>query len=239
MEYSINELSKLAGVSARTLRYYDEIGLLKPAYINDAGYRFYTSDEVAVLQQILFYRERGLELKTIERIIHEKDFDMLRAMENHLLELENQRARTDALIETVKKTIEHMKGERQMTDMEKFHAFRDEAVEKYGEEEVNASYMKVSGLSAEDERRWNALDEEIRKKLEIAVNSGINAESEEAKTIAQLHKEWLCVPLPKYTPEIHRGIAVMYVCDERFTKYYDRNVEGCAQLLCDAVKKWI
>ena len=99
--------------------------------------------------------------------------------------------------------------------------------------------MKVSGLSAEDERRWNALDEEIRKKLEIAVNSGINAESEEAKTIAQLHKEWLCVPLPKYTPEIHRGIAAMYVCDERFTKYYDRNVEGCAQLLCDAVKKWI
>ena len=239
MEYSINELSKLAGVSARTLRYYDEIGLLKPAYINDAGYRFYTSDEVAVLQQILFYRERGLELKTIERIIHEKDFDMLRAMENHLLELENQRARTEALIETVKKTIEHMKGEREMTDMEKFQAFREEAAEKYGEDEVNASYMKISGLSAEEERRWNALDEEIRKKLEIAVNSGINAESEEAKTIAQLHKEWLCVPLPKYTPEIHRGIAAMYVCDERFTKYYDLNVEGCAQLLCDAVKKWI
>ncbi|MBQ1959119.1 MAG: MerR family transcriptional regulator, partial [Firmicutes bacterium] len=148
MEYSINELSKLAGVSARTLRYYDEIGLLKPAYINDAGYRFYTSDEVDVLQQILFYRERGLELKTIERIIHEKDFDMLGAMENHLLELENQRARTEALIETVKKTIEHMKGEREMTDMEKFQAFREEAAEKYGEDEVNASYMKISGLSA-------------------------------------------------------------------------------------------
>ena len=239
MEYSINELSKLAGVSARTLRYYDEIGLLKPAYINDAGYRFYTSDEVAVLQQILFYRERGLELKTIERIIHEKDFDMLKAMEDHLLELENEKARTEALIETVKKTIEHMKGEREMSDMEKFQAFRDEAAEKYGEEEVNESYMKISGLSAEEERRWNALDEEIRKMLEIAVNSGINADSEEAKTIAQLHKEWLCVPLPKYTPEIHRGIAAMYVCDERFTKYYDCNVEGCAQLLCDAVKKWI
>lgn len=239
MEYSINELSKLAGVSARTLRYYDEIGLLKPAYINDAGYRFYTSDEVAVLQQILFYRKRGLELKIIERIIHEKDFDMLNAMENHLLELENQRARTEALIETVKKTIEHMKGERQMTDMEKFQAFRDEAVEKYGEEEVNTSYMKISGLSAEEEQKWNALGDEIIAKLEAAVQAGIYSDTEEAKIIAQLHKEWLCVPLPKYTPEIHRGIAAMYVCDERFTKYYDRNVEGCAQLLCDSVKKWI
>ena len=132
MEYSIKELAKIAGISSRTLRYYDEIGLLKPAYINDAGYRFYTSDEVAVLQQILFYRERGLELKTIERIIHEKDFDMLGAMEDHLLELENEKARTEALIETVKKTIEHMKGEREMSDMEKFQAFRDEAAEKYG-----------------------------------------------------------------------------------------------------------
>ena len=239
MEYSINELSKLAGVSARTLRYYDEIGLLKPAYINDAGYRFYTSDEVAVLQQILFYRERGLELKIIERIIHEKDFDMLKAMEDHLLELENEKARTEALIETVKKTIEHMKGEREMSDMEKFQAFRDEAVEKYGEEEVNESYMKISGLSSEEEQKWNALGDEIIAKLEAAVQAGICSDSEEAKTIAQLHKEWLCVPLPKYTPEIHRGIAAMYVCDERFTKYYDRNVEGCAQLLCDAVKKWI
>lgn len=239
MEYSINELSKLAGVSARTLRYYDEIGLLKPAYINDAGYRFYTSDEVDVLQQILFYRERGLELKTIERIIHEKDFDMLAAMEDHLLELENEKARTEALIETVKKTIEHMKGERQMSDMEKFQAFREEAIEKYGEEEVNESYMKISGLSAEEEQKWNALGDEIIAKLEAAVQAGICSDSEEAKTIAQLHKEWLCVPLPRYTPEIHRGIAAMYVCDERFTKYYDRNVEGCAQLLCDAVKKWI
>ena len=191
MEYSINELSKLAGVSARTLRYYDEIGLLKPAYINDAGYRFYTSDEVAVLQQILFYRERGLELKTIERIIHEKDFDMLKAMEDHLLELENEKARTEALIETVKKTIEHMKGERQMSDMEKFQAFREEAVEKYGEEDVNASYMKISGLSTEEEKKWNALGEEIIARLEVAVKEGICDDSEEAKKIAQLHKDWL------------------------------------------------
>ena len=239
MEYSINELSKLAGVSTRTLRYYDEIGLLKPGRITDAGYRFYGTEEVELLQQILFYRERGLELKTIEKIMHNKDFDMISAMEDHLLDLEKQRAKTEALIETVKKTIEHMRGERKMTDMEKFQAFKEEATEKYGEEDVNASYMKVSGLSAEEEQQWNGLGEEILARLEAAVQASLSADSPEGKEIAELHKQWLCVPLPKYTPEIHRGITAMYVCDQRFTKYYDRNVEGCAQFLKDAVHRWI
>ena len=239
MEYSIKELAKLAGISTRTLRYYDEIGLLKPAYINDAGYRFYSSDEVALLQQILFYRERGLDLKTIGKIIHDSDFDMLSAMEDHLLELENEKARTEVLIETVKKTIEHMKGEREMTDMEKFQAFREEAAEKYGEEEVNASYEKMSGLTGAELQKWKDLEAEILSRLEQAVKSGIGADSEEGKAIADLHRQWLRVPLKQYTPEMHRGIAAMYICDERFTKYYDRNISGCAQLLKDAVHKWI
>jgi len=239
MEYSIKELAKLAGISTRTLRYYDEIGLLKPAYVNDAGYRFYSSDEVAILHQILFYRERGMELRTIEKIIHDKDFDMLSAMEEHLLELENDRARTEALIETVKKTIEHMKGEREMSDMEKFQAFREEAITKYGEEEVNASYEKMSGLSGAELEQWKDLEEEMLSKLEEAVKSDVEANSEEGKAIADLHRQWLSVPLKNYTPEIHRGIAAMYVCDERFTQYYDRNVSGCAQFLKDAVHQWI
>ena len=111
MEYSIKELSELAGVSARTLRYYDEIGLLKPLRVNEAGYRYYGEREVESLQQILFYRERGFELKTIQRIIYDEKFDMLNAMEEHLLALEKQKADTEALILTVKKTIQSIKGE--------------------------------------------------------------------------------------------------------------------------------
>ena len=74
---------------------------------------------MAILQQILFYRERGLELKTVQKIIYDKDFDMLEAMEEHLLELEKQKAETEALIRTVKKTIQSMKGECEMSDKEK------------------------------------------------------------------------------------------------------------------------
>lgn len=125
MEYSIRELSDLAGVSARTLRYYGEIGLLQPLYTNDAGYRFYGEDEVAVLQQILFYRERGFDLKRIRDILYHGDFDIMNALEEHLLDLEEERERMDSLIRTVRQTILSMKGEYKMSNEEKFEAFKE------------------------------------------------------------------------------------------------------------------
>lgn len=89
MEYSIKQLAQLAGVSARTLRYYDEIGLLKPLYVNEAGYRFYGEMQLNLLQQILFYRERGLPLQQIAAVLYDGQFDILAALEDHLLELKN------------------------------------------------------------------------------------------------------------------------------------------------------
>lgn len=251
MEYGIKELSQLAGVSARTLRYYDEIGLLKPSRVTEAGYRYYGPNEVALLQQILFYRERGFELKTIQRVLYDKDFDMLKAMEEHLRALEDRRAETEALIATVKKTIQHMKGDRAMSDKEKFRALKDrvlreneanygtEARQKYGNEPVDATNRMMMGLTEEEFARWQALDGEILRRLEAGVTDGIRADSEAAKQIALLHKEWLSFTLPNYCAPMHKGIAAMYIADERFTTYYDRNTSGCAQLLHDAVQNWI
>ena len=103
--YSIRKLSELAGVSARTLRYYDEIGLLKPSEISEAGYRYYGERELALLQQILFYRERGFDLKQIRKILYQDDFDIIRALKEHLRELEEQKAHVESLIRTVEQTI--------------------------------------------------------------------------------------------------------------------------------------
>lgn len=251
VEYSIKELSELVGVSARTLRYYDEIGLLKPSRVNDAGYRYYGQKEVETLQQILFYRERGFELKVIQKIIYDRDFDMLKAMEEHLLELEKQKANTEALIQTVKKTIRHMKGECKMSDKEKFQALKEKAIqdneknygaearEKYGDDQVNESNRKMLNLTEEQWEDYQNLEKEILERLETGVANGIAVDSEEAKAIVGFHKEWLSVTLKQYNAQIHKGIAAMYVADERFTKYYDRNVEGCAALLNDAVQYWI
>ena len=87
MEYTVQKLAQLAGVSSRTLRYYDEIGLLKPARINSSGYRIYGSAEIDKLQQILFYRELGVELEKIKKIIHSSSFDSLKALQEHRTKL--------------------------------------------------------------------------------------------------------------------------------------------------------
>lgn len=243
MEYNIQALSQLAGISTRTLRYYDQIGLLKPSRVTEAGYRYYGETEVSFLQQILFYRERGFDLKTIRKILHDQNFDMLKAMKDHLRTLENQKAETEALIQTVKKTIAHMKGERDMSHKEKFQALKEkydrEARQKYGDQQVEASNRKMMNLSHDQFARWQELDDQILSSLEAAVAAGVGTDSQEAKDIAQLHKEWLTLSTPTYSTQMHKGIAMMYICDERFTQYYDRNTAGCAQFLCDAIQHWI
>lgn len=105
MEYTVSELGKLSGISSRTLRYYDEIGLLKPARINDSGYRIYGKDEVDLLQQILFYRELGISLAEILNIIYNPDFNHIHALKNHHINVKKKRTQLDELISTVEKTI--------------------------------------------------------------------------------------------------------------------------------------
>lgn len=251
MEYSIQELSRMAGISTRTLRYYDETGLLKPSRVTQAGYRYYGTPEVDRLQQILYYRERGFQLHTIQKILQNRDFDKLRAMEDHLMALKQRQAETAALIRTVEQTIRHMKGECQMADREKFKAlkkslvqgneikFGAEARAKYGDAQVDAANQNMMGLSEEDFARWQALEQQILQELEQAVEAGLPAHSEKSREIAQLHRDWLRFTLPGYTPAQHKGIAALYVADERFTQYYDRRIPGCAQWLSDAVQHWI
>ena len=251
MEYSIQELSRMAGISTRTLRYYDETGLLKPARVTQAGYRYYGTPEVDRLQQILYYRERGFQLHTIQKILQDRDFDKLRAMEDHLLALKQRQEETAALIRTVEQTIRHMKGECQMADREKFKAlkkslvhgneikFGPEARAKYGDAQVDAANQSMLGLSEEAFARWQALEQQILSALEQAVESGLAADSDMAKEIAELHRDWLRFTLPGYTPAQHKGIAALYVADERFRQYYDRRIPGCAQWLSDAVQHWI
>ncbi len=251
MEYSTHELSRLAGISARTLRYYDQIGLLRPCRTTAAGYRFYGEKEVELLQQILFYRERGLELGIIQEIMCRPDFDILEALDSHLSALTQQKERLDTLIQTVKLTIATMKGESKMDDTMKFEAFKKHLVdkneqaygkeirEKYGDEEVNSYNQKILGLSEKEYEQFRELEAAIRNRLEDAVRSGIIPESEGGREVAFLHRDWLGYTWKKYSPKMHKGLAEMYVLDERFTDYYDKEVKGCADFLMRAVKCWI
>lgn len=250
MEYSSRELSQLAGVSARTLRYYDEIGLLKPASVRESGYRFYGEKEVDLLWQILFYRERGLSLEQIAGILYREDYDAAAVLQEHLEALLRQQEQTARLIASVRKTIASMKGELVMKDTEKFEAFKKKLVsdneekygaevrEKYGEAAVDESNRRMLNMTEEVYARFAGLGERINEKLQAAVRSGASPEGEAGREIAMLHKEWLCYTWKTYSAAAHRGLAAMYVADERFTAYYDAAVPGCADFLNRAVQCW-
>jgi DNA-binding transcriptional MerR regulator/uncharacterized cupin superfamily protein len=123
MAYTVKQVAGMSGVSVRTLHFYDETGLLKPAYLTANGYRFYGQPQLLTLQQILFYRELGFELKQIQRILGQADFEKVAALQSHRKVLQKNLARTRQLIETIDKTIQHLKGAKKMKSQEMFVGF--------------------------------------------------------------------------------------------------------------------
>lgn len=247
MEYTIAKLAQLSGVTTRTLRYYDQIGLLCPVRVSN-GYRIYGQKEVDLLQQILFYRELGVELKEIEAILKNPDFDRERALEIHLLALQKKKMQLEKLIENVTKTIGTLKGDVVMSDKEKFEGFKDKMIkeneerygeeirQKYGDDVVDASNARVKGMDEEKMQLAESLRERIDETLKAAFEQG-NPAGELAKKACEMHRQWICMFWPEgmYSREAHVGLADMYVADERFRAYYDRIAPGCAEFLRDAI----
>ena len=250
MEYSIHELSNLSGVTTRTLRWYDEIGLLKPSRVAESGYRYYGSAEVDRLQNILYYRALGVELARIRECLDDPSFDRLAALRDHLAALESWRAQLDSLIGSVRETIRCEERKERMSDEKKFEVLKRQIVErhealygrearqKYGERKVAAAQRAVLDLTAEQYQRWKDLEEQILQRLEAAVQAGLSPDGEEGRAITALHREWLAITSSPCDPDKHRGIAALYMDDSRLTAYYDRNVPGCAHFLWEAVTRW-
>jgi DNA-binding transcriptional MerR regulator/quercetin dioxygenase-like cupin family protein len=119
-----NKVAALSGVSVRTLHFYDESGLLKPAYVGANGYRFYEEPQLLTLQQILFYRELGFELKRINEILGRADFEKVAALQSHRKVLQENLVQTHKLIETIDKTIQHLNGVKKMESKEMFAGFK-------------------------------------------------------------------------------------------------------------------
>jgi DNA-binding transcriptional MerR regulator len=123
MAYTVKQVSRMSGVSVRTLHFYDETGLLKPARQRANGYRLYEEPQLLMLQQILLYRELGFELKQIKEVLGRADFEKVAALESHRNVLRENLTRTRTLIETIDRTIEHLKGTRKMKSDEMFVGF--------------------------------------------------------------------------------------------------------------------
>lgn len=246
MEYTVQKLGKLAGISTRTLRYYDEIGILKPARINSSGYRIYGQNEVDRLQQILFYRELGVSLDSIKKIITSPSFDGAKALKEHREKLLEKREQLNLLIANVEKTIALTEGRIDMSNQEKFEGFKkkmvDENEKKYGEEirnmygndTVDRSNTQLMNMTKEQYEEVTLLEKQVKETLAKAIATG-DPGGEIAQKAADLHKQWLTYYWSEYSKEAHAGLAQMYVDDERFTAYYDEKQPGTAEFLRDAI----
>lgn len=202
MVYTVTKLAKISGVSVRTLHFYDELDLLKPAYYGSNGYRYYEEEQLLILQQILFFRELGFELKIIQKILARGDFDKIVALSSHREVLQKNLERTRGLIKTIDKTIEHLKGNKKMKEQEMYHGFSKEEQAEYEKqlldrlgEKVRASltesYQNVKNWSKSD---WDLSSKEfegICKDLTKMIEKHFKVGSNEVQNVISRHYQWL------------------------------------------------
>ena len=248
MEYTVQRLAKLAGISARTLRHYDQIGLLRPARVSSNGYRIYGAREVALLQQILFYRAVDMPLEEIRAAVQSPGFDALAALRAHQRGLGERRARLERVMQTVERTIAALEGGFTMQDEERFEGLKEQMLAeneaqyghevraRWGEAAMEASNTRLRGLRAGDYEAAQRKAIVANEALAAAMDAG-DAGSPQAMLAAKLHHEWLQC-WGQYTPAMHVGLASMYVEDERFAAHYEAVRPGAAAFLRDAITRY-
>ena len=240
MTYTIKEISNLAGVTTRTLRYYDEIGLLHPSEQGDTGYRYYDHDCLMRLQHILFYRELVMPLRDIQRMMSHPDFNPLRALENHRLSLHSRLKRLHRLIDTVDQTIAAIQGGRDMADEALFHGFD----ETQYEEETRERWGHTPQY-AESQKKWASYSKEQKESIKAEggrltirmVGQDPHISPDDPDVQAAIGEYHAYLNQYFYTCEVDflRGLADMWVEDPRFAINYERIREGGAAFVREAV----
>lgn len=230
MVYTVAKLAKISGVSVRALHWYDEIGLLKPAYHGANGYRYYEEEQLLALQQILFFRELGFELKQIESILKRGDFDRMAALSSHRKVLQKNVERTKELIKTIDKTIEHLKGTKKMKDQEMYYGFSKEKQAEY-EKQIIERCGEQGKVHTEECRRnvknWSKADwdksknefDSICKELTALLQKKCESDSKEVLSVIRCHYQWL---KRFWTPtkESYAGHG-QFIVDSELSKAYE------------------
>ena len=228
MKYTVKQLANLAGVSARTLHYYDEIALLKPAAYGENSYRYYDDAAVLRLQQIMFYRELEFSLSDIQTILDRPDFDVARALVAHRTVLQRRAARFERLIHTIDRTLEHLKGATTMNQAELFEGFTDaqqaqyeqEVRKRWGDEPATVeSFKRWASYSAAQKDQIKAEGSALYQALVAAMGKGY-ASPEVQALIARWHQHLRYFYEP--TPEILRGLGQGYAEHPEFRATFQK-----------------
>jgi DNA-binding transcriptional MerR regulator len=235
--YTIQKLANLAGVSVRTLRFYDQINLLKPNRdIN--GYRVYDDKEITKLQQILFFRELEFALEEIKKIVDSPKFDILQALNDQKKLVELEITKLEDLLKTINKTIQKTKGEIQMNDKELYGNLTKEEVEQY-KKEVREKYGdfndKTENWSTKDFGKIAKQQGEMTQAIADLFKKGLDISDKEVQYHIAKHYEFTNVFF-ECSIEAYKNLGKLYIEDKRFTSFYDKYSIGLAQFMCDAIE---
>ena len=240
--YLIKKVSEISGVSVRTLHHYDEIGLLSPRK-NENGYRYYSEDDMSLLQMILFYKYLGFTLKQIKELLQQDENALLTHLKKQLILMQAEKQRLLTLIDTLKKTIESQERRMVMPMKEKFNGFtyqdnqkyKQAAIDLYGKEVIEKAIEKQKGREQELTDGFNKIFFAFSENM----SNGLDATSHENIGLAKnLHKH-LCKYAFDCPMDVFSGIGYDYVKNEEFKSNLDKFGEGTAQYVCDAIQKYV
>jgi DNA-binding transcriptional MerR regulator len=231
MAYTVKKLSELSGVTVRTLHFYEEIALLKPAYYGSNGYRYYEEKQLLQLQQILFFKELGFSLKQIQKVVGRSDFDQLSALYSHRKSLSKEWEKIGVLLKTIDKTIKHLKGKKKMKDKEMFDGFNITLV-KFKEGQPYSQAEKIVVQSVKNptkntehvEKRGKAYYDNITKtahaffkELAHCIEKRLDPATDEVQKIIKNHHAFI-EQTHFATKEVYKAMAELYEGHPEFRK---------------------
>jgi len=250
MAYTVKRLSELSGVTVRTLHFYEEIALLKPAYHGSNGYRYYEEKQLLELQQILFFKELGFSLKQIQKVVGKSDFDQLAALHSHRRSLSKEWDKIGVLLTTIDKTINHLQGTKPMKDKEIFDGFCITLVKKAkagisyaAAEEIVANSVKtptrdIDDVKAKGKAYYDNINEaacQLFKELASCLERALAPQADEVQEIIQRHHA-LIEKFHHATQEVYKAIAQLYAEHPEIRKQLDPFHPKLATFMAQAMK---
>lgn len=237
MKMLIKEFAEFAGVSVRTLHYYDEIGLLTPAFVDKTtGYRYYDTHSLLRMQEILFYRELDFSLKSISEILSSPNYDAKKSLEEQKILLTLKKERLERLISSIDAA---MKGENIMKafDNSKFEAYKTETQKKWGETDAYKEHaQRTKDYSKE---KWNDLVAGmggIMAEFALCMKNGQAPDSAQAQHLVKALQDHITGNYYHCTDQILASLGQMYVADQRFKENIDKYADGTATFICEAIE---
>jgi len=264
--YTVSQLAKLSGVTVRSLHFYDELGLLKPAFTAENGYRYYQEKQLLVLQQILFFRELGFELKQIQEIISKRDFDQLSSLQSHKKVLKEKIEHLKTLMTTVDKTINHIQGKNKMSEKELFFGLQNyspglrEQIRNLME--TSPAFQKVTDQMFEAQKDWTEQDkakikqetDAFWKELAATFNKKLSVDNPKVQKLIRTYDQFLkrcgsthdqtqfmamAEYMPKITENHKKAVALYPELKEQYEQHRLNILDdnpGLAEFMCTAMK---